>query len=93
TATRGSAEIYGQECGRLAVGAPADCILVRLDDTCMTPVHNVVSNWVYSGGRVLYTICAGRILMRNGVVDGEDEILREARRCAARLCEKAQCTP
>lgn len=91
-ATCGSAQIYGQECGRIAVGAPADCILVSLKDACMTPVHNVLSNWVYSGGRILSTICAGRVLMRDGVVEGEDEILHEARRCAQRLCEKAQCS-
>ncbi len=91
-ATRETAALYGLEMGEIAVGRPADCILVDLDSPSMVPAHNLVSNWVYSGGQVRFTLCGGRILMRDGVVEGAAEIRAQARRCVARLCELAQCT-
>jgi len=60
------------------------------DDTNTMPVHNLTSNLVYSasGAFVDTVICDGRILMQGGHVEGEEEIIREARRVAARLVPK-----
>lgn len=91
-ATRDTAALYGFESGEIAVGRPADCILVDLETPSMVPAHNLVSNWVYSGGRVRHTLCAGRVLMRDGVVAGAADIRAQARRCVARLCELARCS-
>jgi 5-methylthioadenosine/S-adenosylhomocysteine deaminase len=91
-ATVVGARMYGLESGRIAVGALADCMLVDLNRPCMTPHHHLVSNLVYSanGGCVDTVICDGRILMRKGVVDGEEEILAHARETAVRLAGAAR---
>ena len=70
----------------LTVGAPADFILVRLDAPELGPGH-LLANLVYaaSGHVVDTTVVDGEILMRDGVVDGDDEIRAKAReRRAAR---------
>ena len=70
----------------LTVGAPADFILVRLDAPELGPGH-LLANLVYaaSGHVVDTTVVDGEILMRDGVVDGDDEIRAKARERAARL--------
>ena len=91
-ATVVGARMYGLESGRIAVGALADCMLVDLNRPCMTPHHHLVSNLVYSanGGCVDTVICDGRILLRKGVVAGEEEILAHARETAVRLAGAAR---
>lgn len=80
--------------GALRVGGPADLILVDLDHPQMTPVHNVESNLAYAAnGSVVDTvICDGEVLMEDRTVPEWDEVLREARRCAAALAKRAQTT-
>lgn len=70
----------------LEVGAPADLLLVRTDRHELG-VGALDAGLVYaaSGGVVDTTIVAGRVLMRGGVVDGEDEILERARERGRRL--------
>ena len=55
-------------------------------NTIIYPTNMHVSD----GGKVISTtvICDGRILMRGGCVDGEDEIIAEAREAAKRLTSK-----
>ena len=62
-------------------------LLVNLDDVCMVPGHNLVSNLVYSADSscVDTTICDGRVLMLGGKVEGEEEILAQVRATVARL--------
>jgi len=83
-ATGARAPFLGAE--PLAVGAAADFILVRLDAPELGPGH-LLDNLVYaaSGHVVDTTVVAGEILMRDGVVDGGDEIRAKARERAARL--------
>ena len=66
-ATRNGALAFGIDAGVIAEGRLADAILVRLDDERMQPLHNLVSNWVYSAGSscVDSVLCNGRILMKN----------------------------
>jgi 5-methylthioadenosine/S-adenosylhomocysteine deaminase len=73
--------------GHIAVGEAADLALLDLDHPQMVPVHNVMSNIAYAAnGSVVDTvIVAGEVLMEGRVVSGEEEVIREARRVAARL--------
>lgn len=70
----------------LAVGEPADVILVRTDDLAMTP-GALDADLVYSatGHVVDTTVVAGRVLMRNRVLPDEAEVRAEVRARAARL--------
>jgi 5-methylthioadenosine/S-adenosylhomocysteine deaminase len=92
-ATASGAALFSVDAGRIAVGALADAVLVDLQTPAMTPMHHLVSNWVYSGGAVVHVLCAGRVVVRYGRVDGEEEILAQAQRCAQRLREQAACRP
>lgn len=93
-ASQGGAQALGQahELGRLAPGALADLILVRLDGAHMQPIHNLVAALVYSAraGDVDSTIVAGRVLMRGRRLLTIDKplVLREAQMRAARLRER-----
>lgn len=71
---------------RLAVGDPADFLLVRADAPELIP-GDLVANLVYaaSGAVVDTTVVAGRVLMRGGVVVGADEVRERALAQAMRL--------
>lgn len=85
-ASRAGAQMYGLDSGSIATGMYADCILVTLDHVQMTPLHSLTSHAVYSatGACVDTTICNGRVLMRHGVVEGEQEIINQARAAVTR---------
>lgn len=90
SSTSVGADILGLRAGKIEEGYLADLCLVDLNRPEMVPVHNLTSNLVYSasGAFVDTVICDGRILMQGGHVEGEEEIIREARRVAARLVPK-----
>lgn len=90
-ATAAGARALGFGTGTLAVGEPAHIILVDSRAVCNTPLHNPASNLVYScqGSAVKTTIVQGRVLMRDRVVPGEEEILKGATRAAAALVKRA----
>jgi 5-methylthioadenosine/S-adenosylhomocysteine deaminase len=85
------AKALGLATGRLAVGSPADLILVRMQEPCNTPLHNITSNLVYAcnGSSVDTTICNGRILMYNREVPDEEAILAGAAKAAQELIKRA----
>jgi 5-methylthioadenosine/S-adenosylhomocysteine deaminase len=89
-ATRVGHEAFGSGAGRIAEGRAADLMLVDLTRPGMTPLHDLKSNLVYSGGgaAVHTVICAGKVLMRAGKVEGEDEVREAASRCAKELAER-----
>jgi 5-methylthioadenosine/S-adenosylhomocysteine deaminase len=70
----------------LAVGAAADFVLARAAAPELTPGH-LVANLVYAAaGQVVdATVVAGRVLMRDGRIDGADEVVAKARERAGRL--------
>lgn len=90
SATSVGADILGIDAGTLTEGKLADLCLIDLNRPEMVPVHNLVSNLVYSasGAFVDTVICDGKILMQNGYVEGEEEIIRKAREVASRLVLK-----
>lgn len=63
-ATRGGAETFGIDGGRIVLGAVGDAMLIRRDATQVTPCHNLVSNLVYAADTscVSAVICDGKVL-------------------------------
>jgi 5-methylthioadenosine/S-adenosylhomocysteine deaminase len=91
-ATSSGAKALGLPTGTLAVGAPADLVLVATRTACNTPLHNATSNLIYScsGYAVETTICNGRVLMLNHEIPGEDAVLAGAATAARELVKRAQ---
>jgi 5-methylthioadenosine/S-adenosylhomocysteine deaminase len=84
-ATGAEAPLLGSA-GELAVGGPADFVLVRTE-TPELGLGSLAAGIVYSasGAIVDTTVVAGRVLMRGGVIDGVEEVLERARERAARI--------
>ena len=82
-----AAQIFGLNCGEIAEGKLADCILIDLNHPQVVPLFNLSSNLVYSAneGCVDTTICNGKVLMQNREVPGEEEIVSQAREAASKL--------
>jgi 5-methylthioadenosine/S-adenosylhomocysteine deaminase len=91
-ATTNGAKVLGFGTGTLAVGAPADIVLVSARTACNIPLHNATSNIVYScsGAAVETTICDGRVLMLNREIPNEDTILAGAAKAAHELVSRSQ---
>ncbi len=77
-------DAFRLQSGIIEVGEKADALLVDMTNERMTPCHNLVSNWLYSAESSLIdtVICNGNILMQHRHVQGEEEILERAARCA-----------
>lgn len=88
-ATRGTAEVLGHPGGVLAVGRPADLIMVDGRSAHMQPDHDAVANLVYAAqsGDVRYTVVDGQILLSEGMICSFDEraVLAEAKVRAQKL--------
>ncbi len=80
-ATRTGCTLFDVDAGQIAEGKLADALLVRLQHPQMLGDYNLIANLVYSADNsVLDTlICDGKILMLNGKIDGEEEILARNR--------------
>lgn len=72
---------------RVGEGKPADLVLIDLDRVASTPGHNLISDLVYSvsGDGVSDVICDGKIIMRDGKIEGAKKIIEEAKRRAKNL--------
>lgn len=57
-----------KDCGLLKEGYRADLIMINTDTPNMHPVHDIMSNLVYSAdsGDILMTVADGKILYENG---------------------------
>ena len=86
-ATCNVANFFGIHAGKIEEGYLADCLLLNLDNERMVPCYNIYSNWVYSANSsaIDSVMCNGKFVMRGRHVEGEEDILREARECAKRL--------
>ncbi len=74
-ATTNASEAFRMGRGTLEPGEPADLILVDLGGASTQPAHDPVSDLVYAanGSAVHTTICDGRVLMHDRVVEVADE--------------------
>jgi len=90
-ATSAGARALGCGTGMLTVGEPADLILVTARTACNTPMHNPISNIVYScsGSAVGTVLCNGKVLMLEREVPHEKEILQGSREAASGLVHRA----
>ncbi len=86
------AEAFGLGCGRLQEGRWADIALLDLKAPPLVPHFHEASDLVYAadGSCVDTLICDGRVLMRGRKVEGEEEIVEEARRVAYQLVARAK---
>lgn len=75
--------------GKIAEGAVADLSLIDINNYAFTPNVNFLANLVYSANSscVDTVICNGKILMRNRVVPGENEILENVNRVYKKLID------
>jgi 5-methylthioadenosine/S-adenosylhomocysteine deaminase len=90
-ATSAGSRALGFGTGTLATGSPADIVLVSSRAACNVPMHNPVSNIVYScsGSAVETVICNGKVLMLERKVPYEREILAGALEAASGLVQRA----
>ncbi len=86
-ATVRGARALGFECGEIAEGKLADCMLVDLSNHRLVPGYHLIDDIVYSADSscIDTVICDGRVLMQGGKVPGEAEIVAEARKYASRF--------
>ncbi len=89
-ATINGAETFNIDAGVIEEGKLADLLLIDLKKPFMVPLHNLVSNLVFSanGSCVDTTICDGKILMQNGKVEGEEEIIEKSAEVARNLVSR-----
>lgn len=92
SATKVGAEILGLEAGEVKEGMLADLLLINLSLPEMTPCHNLISNLVYSanGSAVDTMIVNGKVLMQGRHVEGEEQILEEARKVTSDLFNRSK---
>jgi len=90
-ATSAGSRALGFGTGTLATGSPADIVLVSSRTACNVPMHNPVSNIVYScsGSAVETVICNGKVLMLEREVPYEREIRAGAQEAASGLVQRA----
>ncbi|MFW5711307.1 MAG: amidohydrolase, partial [Spirochaetota bacterium] len=83
--------VYPHISSEIKAGAHADLLLIDPDHVQMVPNYNLISNLVYSAGAAAVDtlVCRGKVLMRSGQVDGEEDTVRHARRCAQALIKRA----
>jgi 5-methylthioadenosine/S-adenosylhomocysteine deaminase len=89
--TKQGASAFGLESGLIEKGRWADIALVDLNRPQLTPHFHLASDLIYAanGSCVDTLICDGRILMRGGRVEGEEEIVAKARERAFDLVKRA----
>jgi 5-methylthioadenosine/S-adenosylhomocysteine deaminase len=80
------APLLSGSAGSLSTGAPADFLLLR-GDSPELGIGDLASNLVYAanGSVVDTTVVGGRVLMRDGEIEGVDEIVARAGERARRL--------
>ena len=86
-ATANGARAYALDAGEIGEGKLADCVLADLNNPFLVPNYNLISNLVYAADSscISDVICNGRVVMRNGVVPGEREIIAAARGLATKI--------
>lgn len=81
-ATSNGADALGLDTGRLEVGMQADICIVNTDSSFFLSPGSFLSNFIYSAHSdcIDSLISMGRFVMRNRKVEGEESILRDARK-------------
>lgn len=76
--------------GEIKEGKLADLILIDLNQVCLTPKYNIISDLVHScnGNCVSDVICDGKILMRDRWLEEEKEIIKKSKEIAKNLLKR-----
>ncbi len=76
--TENAYKAFGLDFG-MREGALADIALINLKRPWFTPETNIISHLIYGiSGGVDTTVVNGRVLMRDGMIPGEEQILQKA---------------
>jgi 5-methylthioadenosine/S-adenosylhomocysteine deaminase len=88
-ATKDSAKALRINSGEIVEGKLADIVLINTRSAAFTPNYNFLANLIYSANSscVDTVICDGKVIMRNRVIPGEEEVLENAARMAAKLAK------
>lgn len=86
-----AAKVFGIKAG-IREGCDADCMLVDLENPVMIPNYHLASNLIYSADPscIRTVICAGRVLMRDRHVPGEEEIMAQAKETVKSLLARVK---
>jgi 5-methylthioadenosine/S-adenosylhomocysteine deaminase len=81
TATENGAKALRLNTGKIEEGMLADLILIDLKKIYFTPCYDFISDLVYAsnGECVADTICNGKFLMRDRVIEGEKEVIEKVK--------------
>ena len=81
---------FGLEGGEVKEGALADLLLLNPQEPALVPHFNLASDLIYAanGSCVDTLICDGKVLLRRRKVEGEEEVIEEARRVAHDLLRR-----
>lgn len=90
-ATSGGAHAMGlYDCDVLAVGKKADIIMIDLKNPSMLPIHDIITNLVYSGnkGIIMMTMINGKVLYENGkyLCADAEEVIENVNMLVNTLC-------
>ncbi len=86
-ATANGFEALGINAGKIKEGYLADFMLVDLNNFALIPCENLISNMVYAADSscIKDVFCDGKCLMKNGHINGEEEIIRDFKRACKEL--------
>ena len=86
-ATVNGARALRIDAGRIAEGCAADISIVDTDSTFFLSPGPFMANFVYSAHSdcIDSVVAGGRFVMKHRVVDGEEEVLREARKVLTQI--------
>ena len=87
-ATANGARALGINSGVLEVGRQADICIVDTDSVAFISPAPFLANYIYSAHSdcIESVLVNGRFVMRNRVIEGEKEIMREARAVMKKIC-------
>ena len=87
-ATANGARALGLNSGILEVGRIADICIVNTDSVAFLSPAPFLANYVYSAHSdcIESVLVNGRFVMRDRKIEGEEEIVREARRVMKKIC-------
>ncbi len=88
--TKNAAQSIGLNAGAIEKGKLADLCLVDLKNAKLVPGHSLVSDLVYSatGDCIDAVICNGRVVMESRKVEGEEEVVEQAKKQAFDLVQR-----
>jgi len=86
-ATENGAKALRKKTGKIEEGYLADLILIDLKKSYFTPCYNFISDLVYAsnGECVSDVICNGEILMRDRIIAGGEEVIKNIKRISKKF--------